>query len=88
MLVCKHGVFRWMTNRLAAVGRTALTNYLLHSVICTTLFYGHGLGWFGYVDRSEQIVISPIWLARYRFGPMEWLWRSMTYRQLQPMRVT
>ncbi len=83
--------------RLAAIGRMALTNYLLQTLICTTLFYGHGLGWFGRVERWQQLLIviaiwaiqlalSPWWLARFRFGPAEWLWRVLTYRQAQPFR--
>ncbi len=98
MLVCKHGLLRPARAALSAVGRTALTNYLMHTVICTTIFYGHGFGLFGYVSRLEQVgvvvaiwicqlVVSPLWLRRYRFGPFEWAWRSLTYRQLQPMRV-
>jgi uncharacterized protein len=97
MLICKSRRFKKLTSPLAAVGRMALTNYLLQTVICTTVFYGHGLGLFGQVERSEQMLIvfgvwalslvaSPIWLRFFRFGPAEWLWRSLTYRKLQPMR--
>ena len=97
MLACKHGVLRTLTSRLAAVGRTAFTNYLAQSLICTTIFYGHGLGLFGRVDRVVQalivigiwvlqLAVSPWWLARFRFGPFEWAWRSLTYGKLQPMR--
>ena len=79
-----------MQATLAPVGRMALTNYLGQSVICTTIFYGHGLGWFGSVDRvgqmqiviaiwAFQIVASMLWMKRYRFGPVEYLWRTMTY---------
>lgn len=82
---------------LAAVGRMSLTNYLMHSVICTFLFYGTGLAWIGRVDRVQQLFIvlaiwlvqmvySPIWLTYFRFGPAEWLWRSMAYVGFQPMR--
>ena len=83
--------------RLAAVGRMAFTNYLLQSVICTLIFYGHGLGYFGEVERGGQILIvfsvwialiilSNLWLSRFRFGPVEWLWRTLTYLKPQPMR--
>jgi uncharacterized protein len=86
-----------LVGRFAAVGRMALTNYLLQTVICTTIFYGHGLGLFGQVERSGQILIvftvwafelilSPVWLRHFRFGPAEWLWRSLTYLRFQPMR--
>jgi len=75
----------------------ALTNYLLDSVICTTIFYGFGLGLYGKVSRVPQLelvgaiwvfqlLISAIWLKYFRFGPVEWLWRSLTYWRLQPFR--
>jgi uncharacterized protein len=97
MLICKSMRFEKLTRRFAAVGRMALTNYLLQTVICTTIFYGHGLGFFGQVERSGQILIvfgvwifqllaSPIWLRNFLFGPAEWLWRSLTYLRLQPFR--
>ena len=68
----------------------------MQTVICTTIFYGHGLGLFAKVDRVWQLAIvvgvwilqlvwSPLWLRRYRFGPLEWLWRSLTYWKRQPM---
>lgn len=83
---------------LAAVGRTALSNYLLQTLICTTIFYGYGLGLMGQVGPAlglllsitifmVQIIISNWWVQRFRFGPMEWLWRTATYGKLQPMRV-
>ena len=83
---------------LAAVGRMALSNYLLQSLICTTIFYGYGLGLFCKVRPSLgllltivifliQISLSVWWLRRFQFGPIEWLWRSLTYWQRQPMRV-
>ena len=90
MLATQRGWFGSVEYRLAAVGRTALTNYLLHTVICTTIFYGHGLGLYGSVERWQQLLIvggiwvvqlavTPLWLARFRFGPVEWLWRALTY---------
>jgi uncharacterized protein len=97
MLICKSGVLSWLTTRLAAVGRMALSNYLLDSIVCTTIFYGYGFDKFAQLDRVQlamivltiwlvQLLISPIWLARFRFGPAEWVWRSLTYWRLQPMR--
>lgn len=82
---------------LAAVGRMALTNYLLASVICTLLFNGYGLGLYDRLRLGQlplvvlgvwalQLVISPIWLKYFRFGPMEWTWRSLTYWEPQPLR--
>ena len=85
-------------NCLAAAGRMALTNYIGQSVMATTVFYGFGLGWYGYLSRLEllvvvavilsvQIVFSSWWLARFKLGPLEWLWRSATYLKAMPMRV-
>jgi len=96
MLIYKAGALTWLTSRLGAVGRMALTNYLTHSIVCTTVFYGYGFGVFGHVNRTGlaaivlliwiiQMLVSPIWLERFRFGPAEWLWRSLTYWKLQPM---
>jgi uncharacterized protein len=81
----------------APLGRTALTNYLLQSIIGTTIFYGYGLGLFGrfgpaalipmtIVLYTAQVYASRWWLTRYRFGPAEWLWRRMTYGGPLPMR--
>jgi uncharacterized protein len=97
MLIVQSGAIAWLTQRLAAVGRMALSNYLTHSIVCTTLFYGYGFGLFGQVNRTGlaaivlciwifQLWISPIWLQHFRFGPAEWLWRSLTYWRFQPMR--
>ncbi len=97
MLACKAGLFTALRLRLAAVGRMALTNYLMHTLICIFIFYSHGLGLFGRIDRFLlmgvvlaiwilQLAICRPWLERFRFGPAEWLWRSMTYRKLQPFR--
>ena len=91
-------VWRKRLRPLAAVGRMALSMYLLHSIICTTIFYGHGLGLFGRVERIWQLAIAlavialqlwiaPLWLRRFRFGPFEWLWRTLTYMRPQQMRV-
>ncbi len=82
---------------LSAVGQMALTNYLTQSLICMLLFTGAGLALFGQLERHElyyvvaaiwivQLIWSPLWLRRFRFGPLEWLWRSLTYWQRQPMR--
>ena len=83
---------------LAPVGRMALTNYLTHSVLYFVLFTGVGLGLYGEVGPASCVALAVIifaaqmtfsgwWLARYRFGPAEWVWRTLTYRQRQPMRV-
>jgi len=96
MIFAKSEVMGWFKVRLATVGQMALTNYLTQSIICTFIFYGFGLSLFGQVDRLGQIMIviavwvlqllwSPLWLKRYRFGPFEWLWRSLTYFKRQEM---
>jgi uncharacterized protein len=80
------------------MGQMALTNYLMHSVILTSIFYGYAGGQYGEISRApqmlivvaiivSQIIFSKWWLSRYRFGPMEWLWRSLTYNKLQPMKL-
>ncbi|MEM9353974.1 MAG: DUF418 domain-containing protein [Planctomycetota bacterium] len=95
-MLCKNRVWPRLAERLAAVGRTALSNYLLQSLVCTTLFYGYGLALFGRLDRvalwgvvlgvwALQLWASPVWLSRFRFGPAEWLWRSLTYGRRQRM---
>ncbi len=97
MMACKGGCCRWLLRCYAAAGRMALSNYLMHSFICTFIFYGFGLGYYGYLERWElivvvasiwglQLLISPIWLRYFRFGPFEWLWRSLTYLSFPPFR--
>ena len=98
MLACKAGV-AFVTRWLAPVGRMALSNYLGQTIICTLLFYGHGLGMFGKVDRGGQIlvvlavwalqiIVSSVWLRHFIYGPFEWAWRSLTYGRCQPFRRT
>jgi uncharacterized protein len=81
---------------LAPAGRMALSNYLLQSIFCTTLCYGYGFGFFGQIGPlagigvalvlfAAQVALSHAWLRRFRFGPAEWLWRSLTYRRAQPL---
>jgi uncharacterized protein len=89
----------WLSQRIAAAGQAAFTNYLGTSIVMTSLFYGYGLGWFGSLSRAELwLVVLPAWalmlawskpwLDRYRYGPLEWLWRSLARKQAQPMRRT
>jgi uncharacterized protein len=96
MLVCKHGRLRWLTARLAAVGRMALTNYLAQSILGVALFSGCGLGLFARLSHVELLLLtvviwaaelawSPRWLSRFRYGPAEWLWRSGTYGRWEPL---
>jgi uncharacterized protein len=97
MLICKAGVLTGFRKILGLVGRTALSNYLFQTLICTFIFYGYGLGLYGYLERWQQIMVVPcvwviqmtltwIWMKKYRFGPAEWLWRSLTYWKIQPIR--
>lgn len=83
---------------LAPVGKMALSNYLFQSVLCTLIFYGYGLGLYGEISPTVgliltififlgQIRFSSYWMERYQFGPMEWLWRSLTYLKRQPLRM-
>ncbi len=97
ILIVRSEKLKRLFDRFAAVGRMALSNYLTHSIVMTTVFYGYGLGLYAAVPRfwqqgfvvamiGVQLLVSPWWLTRFRFGPVEWLWRSLTYGQRQPMR--
>jgi len=99
ILLTQGRAWRWRLAPLAAVGRMALGNYLLQSLICTTIFYSYGLALFCKVSPALgllltmiiwliQIPLSVWWLRRFQFGPIEWLWRSLTYWQLQRMRIS
>lgn len=87
---------RQVLRPVAAVGRMALTNYLMSSIVFGLIFYGYGLGLIGRLTTVQallialglyaaQLVLSPLWLARFRFGPFEWLWRTITYWRRQPL---
>jgi uncharacterized protein len=97
MLFCNYAILTGLKRRLSAVGQMAFTNYVSHTVICAFVFFGVGFGLFGHLQRYQlyyvvfaiwafQLVVSPIWLSHYRYGPLEWLWRSLTYGKRQPMR--
>ena len=99
MLACKSAALAPLAWLLACTGRMAFSNYLAQSLICTTLFYGYGFGLFATFGRAElalvvlaiwalQLAWSPIWLKFFTFGPAEWLWRSLTYWKIQPLRRT
>ena len=94
-LFLKSGIFSWFRQSMAAVGRMALTNYLTHSLVALIIFVL--LGYWGQLMRHQlyyivfsiwavQIVISPIWLKHFHFGPVEWLWRYLTYGTPPPFR--
>jgi uncharacterized protein len=97
MLVVKLGVLRPLTGALAAVGRMALSNYIFQSLATVVIFTGTGFAFYGSLQRYQlyyaviaiwafQLIMSPIGLRRFRFGPLEWCWRSLTYWRKQPMR--
>ncbi len=97
MLCYKSGIFKWLFNLLRPVGQMAFTNYLMQSFMCNLYFLGIGFGKIGELERYEiyyvvgviwviEIIWSHIWLHYYRFGPLEWLWRSMTYWKWQPLK--
>ncbi|MBA4177459.1 MAG: hypothetical protein C0505_13015 [Leptothrix sp. (in: Bacteria)] len=95
MLHSRSGVSRIRV--LAPVGRMALTNYLMQSLICAVYFHGYALGHWG-MPRAQQVVFvlvvfaaqvafSHWWLSKFRYGPLEWFWRGFTYRQVPPLRI-
>ena len=97
MLFIRWRVLGFLNKAFAAVGQMALSNYLTHSIICAFVFYGFGFGLYGKLERYElyyvvgsiwvfQLIMSPIWLKYFQFGPAEWLWRSLTYKKKQPFR--
>ena len=98
MMVCKSGILHLLRSALASVGQMALTNYLSQSLICNAIFMGWGFNLLGELDRFQiyyvvlgvwlfQLIVSPIWLRYFRFGPAEWLWRSLTYKNKQQWRL-
>ena len=83
---------------LAPVGIMALTNYLLQTAICVTIFYGFGLGLYGSIGAAKatamalaiftfQVLLSTLWLKYFAYGPMEWIWRQLTYRKRLGLRI-
>jgi uncharacterized protein len=97
MLLYKSGLFKWLFALMRPVGQMAFTNYLMQSVMCGIYFYGIGFGYFGKLEYHQlfyvvgavwiiQIIWSHIWLHFFRFGPLEWCWRSLTYWKRQPFR--
>jgi len=100
LVVCALNKQKWQKffSTFSPMGQMALTNYLMHSVILTSIFYGYAGGQYGEISRAPQMLIviaiivaqvifSKWWLNRYRFGPMEWIWRSLTYNKMQPMKL-
>jgi uncharacterized protein len=99
MLIFRSRIVPWLMKGLANVGQMAFTNYLVQSIICTLIFYGYGLCLYNRLQFHQlyyvvagiwifQLIFSAIWLRYYRFGPFEWLWRSLTYWRKQPMKIS
>ncbi len=97
LFVCRKSFLAKARHALAAVGRMALSNYLMHSVIALVLFSGAGFALVGELDRWMlypivatiwviQLIVSPWWLSRFQFGPCEWLWRSLSYGRIPALR--
>tara|TARA_Y100001934_G_C12064557_1_gene637032 strand:+ start:37 stop:360 length:324 start_codon:yes stop_codon:yes gene_type:complete len=96
IVLMKIDKFSSLRFRLACVGKMALTNYLMHSVIALFIFSGAGFGLLGKLTWSQlylivpliwalQLYISPLWLKYFNFGPVEWLWRLLTYLKIPKM---
>jgi uncharacterized protein len=97
LLIVRAGLFRGLVSRLEAAGRMAFTNYLMTSVITSLVFCGYGLGLYGHLSRFQLLWVvagvwalmllwSRPWLAHFRYGPLEWIWRSLVQWKRQPFR--
>jgi uncharacterized protein len=97
ILLYKAGCFKRLFRALEAVGQMAFTNYVMQSVICTLVFFGYGLNYFAEMEYYQifsvvlgvwvfQLIVSPLWLRYFLYGPLEWVWRSLTYWRIQPFR--
>ncbi|MEH7386713.1 DUF418 domain-containing protein [Bacillus sp. JJ1521] len=97
VLLMRLPVSKKLFSPLAFVGRLSLSNYLFQSIVCTLLFYGYGFGLYGKVELYTgflltivifivQIGLSYLWLKKFRFGPFEWIWRTLTYAQKVDIR--
>jgi uncharacterized protein len=98
LMILKAGGLKWISRRVAAVGQMALSNYLLTSLSMQIIFAWGPWHWYGYVEYYKiyfavagmwivNMTFSSIWLRYFEFGPMEWVWRSLTYWKRQPMRI-
>ena len=97
VLLYRAGAAGRLFRALEAVGQMAFTNYILQTVICTLVFFGYGLNYYGELEFYQiyfvalavwavQLAVSPLWLRYFRYGPLEWVWRSLTYWRRQPFR--
>jgi uncharacterized protein len=95
MLLIRSGYLTGVLKRLQAAGQMALSNYILQTVLCSLFFFGYGLGFYNTLQIHQlyyvvaiillfQLIVSPLWLKYFKFGPMEWLWRTLTYKQFKP----
>ena len=98
MGLCRSGILLKLMRPLGAVGQMALTCYLTHSFVCVITYEGWALGhWGGHTYEQQltlvagvlvaQLLLCPLWLVYFRFGPAEWVWRSLTYLRPQPLRL-
>ncbi|GGG13519.1 hypothetical protein GCM10007425_04800 [Lysinibacillus alkalisoli] len=94
VLLCMSPLIAKVMNPFAKVGRMSLTTYIGQSIILSVLFYGYGFGWYGKIGVQAgivialaifvvQVIIAELWLARFKQGPIEWLWRKFTYGKLR-----
>jgi len=98
ILLYQANMFQRLFRCLEAVGQMAFTNYIMQTVFCTLIFFGYGLNYYAELDFYQvylvalaiwvvQLILSPLWLRYFLFGPLEWVWRSLTYWKWQPFRV-
>ena len=98
LIIYRSRIVPWLMKALSNVGQMAFTNYLMQSIICTFIFLGYGLNYYGKLAYHQlyyvvagvwlfQIIFSVVWLKYFRFGPFEWVWRSLTYWKNQPMKI-
>jgi uncharacterized protein len=94
VILWKVNLFNWLLKPFARVGQMAFTNYLMQTMICSFIFYGYGLGYYGKFERYElwyfvggvwlfQIIFSVVWMKLFSMGPLEWIWKSLTYWKIQ-----
>ena len=99
ILLIRLHLFKRFFHAVAAVGKMAFTNYILQTVLSTMIFLGYGLGYFAQLEYYQlyyvviaiwvvQLIISPLWLKYFQYGPLEWAWRSLTYWRLQPILLS
>ena len=99
IIICMSGWLKKLTYALSCFGKMAFTNYMIQNIFITVFFWGHGFAMFSKFTRIEiygimvitwivQITFSVIWLRYYSMGPLEWLWRTLTYKKIMPLKIT